>query len=354
MIRITVGNEDVTEHLSEGGFLLRRFGALRSTAELTLYFHQNPTCCPLAGMEITAYENEDFLWGGIVTSVEIDFHETEKATFRIRAQGYEQILNRLCLPGIEYEQTLPSAAVTHIIQNHIPVEDGLTVGTVERGWNSVGDYRFPPARASLVLDALAAENGHLWWVDKHKAFHMSSVLPFAEGLVSIDLTEQDEHRLTDLQTLTYRSSTAGYKNLQYAYNNTKVINGYAVDPTRVLKMKQRYGSGLYGGAMSSSLVASEQEGQAIAAQILQGIGDTDEIEFTTDEDAFRLGQVFPVFIPFCGHTQPESFCVTEIRQVYFYGKFRYTVLAKQTVPGAPLGAKSWEATLAASKRIEVN
>ncbi len=348
---LTIGGHDHTSALKDGTLTLRHYGALRSTFSAVLFFSDIPLFFPLVGQEIKIYENDAVLWGGILIEAEAEFHSPKSATVSLRGQGYEQILHRYCLPSIELTSMTPSNAATYIFNTYLHPDDELILGTVDEGLSAENEYSFYPAKASSVFDYLAGENGYRWWVDSNKNFNMRAFLPQKSGLVTLDLTEEDPYHLNDLQTLVYRASTSGYRNVQYAFNKTRNLDGNSREDSEVLKMRKRYGSGEYGAASSSSVIYTQTDGQQIAKRILSANPETGELELTTDCDTFSLGQVFTVKIPFCGIETAQNFCVTEIRSVYFIDRFRYTVIAKETT-GATLFSMDWQNTLANGNKYE--
>lgn len=342
---LTIGGSDHTASLREGTLVIRHYGALRSSFAATLFFGEIPKNVPEVGEEIIVQEKGVTVWGGILVEVNAECHNTESATFALRGQGYEQILQRYCLPGIELSAMTPSGAAKYIFNTYLNTADGLTLGTVSSGLSQQNEYSFYPAKASSVFDYLAAENGFRWWVDAAKTFHMQAYLPSAERTIDIDLTGTKDSRLTDVQTFVYRASTAGYKNVQYAFNKTSHLDGRYQNVEGINQMVNRYGSGEYGASGASSIIYSLNDAQEVARQMLAGSPGTGEIEFTTDSNVFTPGQLMGVTAPICGISTEQIFCVTEIRSVYFYDRFRYTVTAKETYSGT-LSTASWESILA--------
>ncbi len=342
---LTIGGLFHTDALEEGTLSIRYYGAMRTSFRATLQFNSVPINFPKVGQEILVKEGETILWGGILVETEEVCHSTSSLTMTLRGQGYEQILQRLCLPYVELSQVSPSDAARHIFQTYMNPQDGLTIGTIEEGLAIPCNYIFYPAKASSVFDRLANDNGFLWWVDKEKKFHMRSVFPQTQQNLCIDLTRKKENRLEDIQTLVHRASTAGYKNVQYVYNRTTGSFGRTINVGRISEMMQRYGGGEYSASAVSSAVTSQNEAQAVAQQILSGCPGLGEIEFTTDQDAFVPGQIINVTAPVCGLKNETPFCVTEIRAVHFFDRFRYTVVAQETDSG-PLTSTCWEAILA--------
>lgn len=349
---LTIGGIDHTAALQEGSLVIRHYGSLRSSFSAALSFRQNHNGMPAVGEEILIQQDGSVVWGGILVELEAECHSTETATVVLRGQGYEQILQRYCLPGIELASMTPTAAAKHIFNNYLDAQDGLTLGTVESGLAQQNEYEFYPAKASSVFDYLAGENGFHWWVDKNKTFHMKASLPYAEKTIAVDLTGKQTPRLLDLQTFAYRASTAGYKNVQYAFNKTSHLDGYYRNEEGIAQMKQRYGSGEYGASTASSIIQSEDNAASVARQTLIGSPGTGEIEFTTDRDVFILGQIIGVTAPICGINTEQNFCITEIRSVYFYDRFRYTITAAETYSGS-LSTVSWESTLASRSITEL-
>ncbi|MBO5248613.1 MAG: hypothetical protein J6B54_04920 [Clostridia bacterium] len=342
---LTIGGFTHTEALQEGSLVIRSYGALRSSFRATLSFSTVPRFLPKVGQEILLSEDDTLIWGGILVEVEQVCHSTKSFTMTLRGQGYEQILQRFCLPAIYLPGFTPSRAVETIFRTYLNPEDGLTLGIVEEGLTKSCSYVFYPAKASSVFDRLANENGFVWWVDKEKLFHMRALLPRIEADLCIDLTEKKDNRLKDIQTFVYRSSTADYRNVQYVYNRGLDVIGNYIHVDRLMEMSERYGSGAYGASSESTAVTHQTEAQSVGEQILAGSCGEGEIEFTTDSDKFSLGQMVGVTAPVCGIETETQFCVTEIRAVYFLNRFRYTVTAKQTDTG-PLSIASWERVLA--------
>lgn len=345
MIELTVGNVTRTQALVEGSLQLWQYGDLRSSLRATLHYETVPLNFPKAGQEILLWEDETLLWGGILVETEQECHSTRSFTMTLRGQGYEQILQRYCLPKIQLDPCTPSEAVRQIFQNHLNPMDGLSLGEVDEGLSQQFAYSFDPVKASSVFDRLAKDNGYVWWIDKNKIFHMKALLPQKEPSVCIDLTNKKENRLQDLQTLVCRSSTAGYKNMQYVYNRATGAVGKYIHPDRLSEMTGRFGGGMYGSSASNSAVVNQAQANAVAEQILRGNPGLTELEFTTDSDVFLPGQILQVTAPVCGIKEERSFCITEIRAVYFYNRFRYTVTARETDFG-PLTTGAWEAILA--------
>lgn len=344
---LTIGGFIHTDALEEGSLVIRHYGALRSSFKATLNFSKIPLHFPKVGQEILIVENETILWGGILVELEEVCHSTRSFTLTLRGQGYEQILQRYCLPSLELGENTPSDTAKYIFQTYLNPADSLTLGTVDTGLTKKYAYTFYPAKASSVFDRLAGENGFVWWVDKTKTFHMQANLPQAQQSLSLDLTGKAENRLEDLQTLVYRASTADYKNLQYVYNRATNISGYEFDVEGLQDMCGRYGSGEYGASAANSVITDQTDAQTVARQMLARSPGMGEIEFATDSDAFVLGQTVGVTAPVCGLESETLFCVTEIRAVYFYNRFRYTVTARQTDYAAL--ASSWEEVLAGGK-----
>lgn len=342
---LTIGGYDHTSSLREGSLVIRHYGSLRSSFAATLFFESIPRNIPEVGEEILVQENGITVWGGILIEINAECHSPEIATFTLRGQGYEQILQRYCFPGIELGEMTPTEAATHIFNHYINPADGLTLGRISPGLNKKNEYVFYPGKASSVFNFLAAENGFHWWVDKTKTFYMQAHLPSTERSVDIDLTGKKNSRLKDIQTFVYRASTAEYKNIQYAFNKASHIEGNYHNIEGISQMANRYGGGEYGASASSSIIYSIGDAQEVAQQLLAGSPGTGEIEFTTDSDLFVPGQLISVTAPICGIETEQLFCVAEIRSVYFYNRFRYTVTAKETYSGS-LSATSWESILA--------
>ncbi len=342
---LTIGGFDHTEALQEGTLTIRQYGALRSSFRATLHFSAIPMHFPGAGQEILVKENGTTVWGGILVETEEICHSTKSFTIHLRGQGYEQILQRYCLPGFELAPQNPSDALNTVFTRFINPADGLKLGTREIGITKTREYRFYPSKASLIFDRLAAENGFVWWIDKTKTIHLRSRIPQTDQSLCIDLTGKKSNRLEDVQTLVYRSSTADYKNLQYVYNRTGDVQGNYIHTDRLLTMSRRYGSGEYGAAAESTVVTNQTDAQTVARQMIANSCGMGEIEFTTDNETFAIGQILKVTAPVCGIGSETKFCITEVRAVYFYDRFRYTVTARETDSGA-LAAASWEAVLA--------
>ncbi len=345
MITLTVGGNPHTGALEDGTLSIRHYGALRSSFRATLHYNAIPEQLPKVGQEILLSEDETLLWGGILVEAEQICHSTESFTMTLRGQGYEQILQRYCLPGIALEELSPSEAAKYIFNTYLDPKDQLLLGTVEEGLTQRFPYRFYPAKASSVFDYLAKENGFVWWIDKTKTFQMKSALPKVEEALCIDLTGRKPNRLEDLQTFLYRSSTAECKNTQYIYNKQTGVEGVSTKPLLVREMSGRFGSGQYGASATNSVVTNEEEAQRVAQQILSANPGLGEIEFTTDSDVFVPGQVIDVIAPVCGINRETLFCITEIRAVYFYNRFRYTITARET-DAEPLSTTAWETILA--------
>lgn len=344
-MNLIIGGADHTSALQEGTLVLRHFGDLRSSFSATLFFADVPAKFPSAGQEIWVKEGDQILWGGILIEAEAECHSTTSATVQLRGQGYEQILQRYCLPSLQLSSMTPSNAAKYVFSNYLNPEDGLSLGTVDAGLSTQNEYQFHAGKASGVFDYLAAENGYRWWIDQGKVFHMRSFLPQKSGGKVIDLTEQDSNRLLDLQTLTYRESTAGYRNVQYAYNKYRYMDGKSQNFTEIAKMHRRYGSGEYGAATPSSVVVTQNDGQQVAAQALASASGLGELEFTTDNDVYSLGQVVLAKLPLFGIKETQRFCITEIRSVYFIDRFRYRIFARETANGT-LSSSTWERALA--------
>ena len=200
-----------------------------------------------------------------------------------------------------------------------------------------------------MFDFLAEEAGYLWWIDDEKFFHFEPTVPQPQNGLCIDLTGKASDRLQDLQTFRFRAATGGYKNHQFIYHPYDVIEGEAYRSEEILKMQNRYGSGFYGAAAASSVIDTQKDAELIAGQILNRMPGTDEIEFTTDRNSFRPGQIFPVTAPLCGIPTAKNFCVTEWKAVWFYDKFRYTVTAAEC-GSVPVSEASWEGILAAKQQ----
>ncbi len=345
MITFRIGGIDHTAALQEGTLVIRHYGALRSTFRATLFFRKIPSQIPKAGQEILVSEDGALLWGGILVETEQVCHSTQSCSITLRGQGYEQILQRYCLPGIVLSHQTPSQAVQYLFQNYLNPADNLILGEVEPGISQTFPYTFFPAKASSVLDRLAKENGFVWWVDKNKTFYMKSKIPQWSQTLSIDLTQTEPNRINDLQTFVYRESTADYKNIQRIYNRANGVEGAYLHVDRLREMGQRYGGGEYGGAAANSAVTHQDEAKAVGGQMMESSPGLGEIEFTTDLSGFAPGQVLGVTAPVCGMETKRYFCITEIRAVYFFDRFRYTVTAKQTDSG-PLATTCWEAILA--------
>lgn len=345
MITLNIGGTDYTSCISDGTLTIRKFGVLRSSFSVKLTLKE-PRSVPKVGEEIVLSRREQVLWGGILIEAEMECHSPQLASVTLRGQGYEQILQRYCLPRIVLDEMTPTDAATLIFHEYIPPEDGLSVGIIDPGPGMSNAYDFYPAKASSVFDYLAKENGYFWWVDANKKFYMRGILPLSSSEISIDLTEKDPNRLTDLQTLILRESTAGYRNVQYAYNKHNYAYYKSFHVEELGRMRNRYGSGQYGAATNSSLIQTQADALVLAEQMLSAAPGTDEIEFTTDDGSFVLGQVFSVTAPVCGIKEPQYFVVSETKAVYFAGAFRYTVIAAARTSDSPVSLQ-WERSLAA-------
>lgn len=342
---LTVGELNYTEFLQEGTLAIRRYGTLRSSFSATLQI-SNRRIAPRVGEEILVKDgNRGLIWGGILVEVTVECHHYESITVRLRGQGYEHLLQRFCLPRIELPALTPSQAVLTVFANYIPEEEGLSLGEFDTEASESRQYSLFPEKASSVLDFLTRECGAFWWIDGQKRFHVGRTLPESENEISIDLTEQDAGRLTDLQTLTFRSSTAGYRNVQYVFNRSEGICARDINAEETAIMRARYGSGQYGAALSNSSVLTEGSARQIASGILNSASGTDEIEITTDAEDFSLGQAVPVTAPVCGILTPKIFYVSEICAVYFADRFRYTVILGSNAR-AGRTTSDWEAVLA--------
>lgn len=342
---LTVAGNDLTRYLREGSLVIRRYGALRSSFFATLHFSAVPETFPLVGEEITVSHNGAVIWGGILIETEGECSSTSSADISLRGEGYEHILQRFCLPALSIPEITPSNAAIFIFNNYIPQAEGLSLGTVDAGTSLKSPYQFHPAKASAVFDRLAGENGYRWWVDENKAFHMKKILPRTSATMDIDLTGQSSLRLRDLQTLTFFSSVAGYRNVQYVYNRTTNIAQRAINTAEIAKMEERYGSGRYGAATSGATVKTTDDAKALAEELLSTAQGTDEIRFTTDDPSFVPGKLIPVTAPLFGIRDRQTFCVTETKAVYFANRFRYTVTAKQATDNSGSDAR-WEQILA--------
>ena len=347
---LTIGTMNYWNQIVDGTLTVRHYGALRSSFSATLNL-SNTRTPPLVGQEILLKDGETLIWGGILIECEMEFHSPVWATVKLRGQGYEHLIQKFCFPAAELPEMTPSQAAEHLFSTYYPATEGVTLGTVEGGTLQKNEYQFYPAKASSVFDYLAKENGFLWWVDKNKTFYMMEKIPQNAGTVCIDLTEEDTARLKDLQTFRFRASTAGFRNVLYAFNKTTNTAGWGWNSEYLTRMMQRYGSGQYGAATPSSVVYSTADGERLAGQILESVPGTDEVEFSTDSDAFSLGQILSVTAPLCGLKTARPFCVTEIRSVYFANRFRYTVTANET-SGGSLSPNAWENTLAGRTNTE--
>ncbi len=342
---LTIGGIDRTHAIEEGSLVLRYYGALRSAFQVTLQFDTRPLTLPRAGEEIKITEGSETVWGGIAVETQQICRSATSFSLSVRGQGYEQILQRYCMPGFTLARQNPSDAVDTAFHNYLNPADGLTMGSRAGGISETKVYTFPPAKASWVFDRLAEENGFVWWVDKEKSFHLQPKIPTPPQRKSIDLTETQSDRLKDLQTLVYRESTAEYKNTQYLYNKADGITGQYQHLDRLREMANRYGSGQYGAAAENTVVKTLSAAQSVARQMISNSPGLGEIEFTTDDSTFALGQFIPVIAPVCGIDSEEWFCVTQVKAVYFYNQFRYTVTARRS-DGDSIALTSWEAVLA--------
>lgn len=344
-MKLTVRNLDCTDYLLEGTLTIRHYGTLRSSFSATLQISKRKAA-PKVGEEILVKDSGGTLiWGGILVEVTVECHHYESITVHLRGQGYEHLLQRYCLPRIELTALKPSQAALVVFANYIPDEDGLTLGEFDTEESESRQYSFYPEKASSVLDYLTRECGAFWWIDKWKQFHVGRTLPLNGKEISIDLTEQEEGRLTDLQTMIFRSSTAGYRNVQYVFNRSKGVCSRAINGDETAIMRDRYGAGQYGAALSNSSVLTDGMAQQIASGILSSASGADEIEITTDAEEFSLGQAVPVTAPVCGILTPQIFYVSEISAVYFAGRFRYTVILGSNAR-AGRTVSDWEAVLA--------
>ncbi len=348
MIKLTIGSIDHTSALQEGTLVIRQYDTLRSSFRATLFFGETPRNLPKAGQEILVTENDDLLWGGILVETEQVCHSPQSFTMTLRGQGYEQILQRYCLPGITVNQMTPSQAVRWIFQNYLNPQDQLVLGEVEEGQSPHYTYTFSPAKASSVFDRLAKENGFVWWIDKNKTFYMKAHIPHVENRFVIDLKTSQSNGLMDIQTLVFRQSTADFKNTQFVYNRNNGVEGVSRDSERLQELANRYGGGEYGGAATNSAVVNQNQANLVAYEILNSSPGLGEIEFTTDQSGFYPGQNISVVAPVCGIKEARYFCITEINAVYFYNRFRYTVTAKET-GGSALSTSRWEAMLAGDR-----
>ena len=342
---LTIAGSNYTSSILDGTLTIRKFGTLRSSFYVKLTLTGSGSV-PKAGEEILLTEKDQVLWGGILIETEIECHSPSLASVTLRGQGYEQILQRFCLPRIVLDEMTPTDAATLIFNEYVPQEDGLTVGIIDPGPGLSNAYDFYPAKASSVFDYLAKENGYFWWVDADKKFYMRGILPLTSSEISIDLTEKDPNRLIDLQTFVLRESTAGYRNVHIAYNKHNYAYYKSFHVEELGRMIQRYGSGQYGAATNSSLIQTQTDAQLLAEQMLSSAPGPDEIEFTTDSNCFILGQVISVTAPVCGIKEPQNFTVSETKAVYFAGEFRYTVTATRRMSDTPVSLQ-WEQALAA-------
>lgn len=350
-MKLTLGGYDHTAQLEQGSLILRHYGALRSSVRATVHLSDPNDHIPAVGEEILITEDDVLIWGGILTETESECFDAERACLRLRGQGYEQILQRYCFPAVNTDEMTPSATARYLFETYLNPQDGLSLGEIDEGIATKNAYTFYPAKAASVFDFLAGENGYRWWVDREKKFHMKRTLPRTALTLSVDLTEQDENRISDLQTFLCRNATAGYRNVQYAYNKSGNVDGSARTDAGVLTMMSRYGSGEYGAATYSSVIYSEDNARQIAAQVLSESPGTGEVEFTTDDERFSVGQVIGVCAPICGIKELTNYSVTEIRAVYFYDRFRFTVTARETDAGA-LSVPTWEEALAQRNTTE--
>ncbi len=344
-MKLTIKDRDYTQAIQEGTLVLQYYGALRSSFRVTLQFDSLPQTLPRAGEEILITEGNELLWGGIGVETEQICRSATAFSLEIRGQGYEQILQRYCMPGFTLALQNPSDAVDTVFDNYLNPVDGLIMGSRAPGINQAKEYSFPPTKASRVFDLLAAENGFVWWVDKNKVFHLQDKIPTPPQGKSIDLNNQAHDRLTDLQTFVYRESTAEYKNIQYLYNRDIRLEGAYQHLERYQEMADRYGSGEYGASAENTVVQDQGAAQAVAEQMMANSPGLGEIEFTTDDDGFLLGQFIPVTAPVCGMEEETWFCVTQVKALWFYDKFRYTVTARKS-DGNSLALASWETALA--------
>ncbi len=348
-MNLMIGNFDFTDCLQDGSLVLRYYGAMRSSMQATLYFSTRPRSFPQAGKEIVLEEEGVRIWGGIAVETEQICHSTSGFTLHLRGQGYEQILQRYCTPEINLVAQTPSDAVDTIFDHFLDPSDQLIMGTRATGIAQARPYHFFPGKAAAIFDSLAAENGYVWWIDKDKHFHLQPRIPIPPAEKSIDLTRQRLDCLEDIQTLTYRENTAEFKTVQYVYNRTDNVVGSYRFWDRQSPMIERYGGGSYGASTENTVVESREAAAAVAKQIMNTSPGMGEIEFTTDENTFSLGQFVPVIAPVCGIDEEKTFCITQIRAVYFCNKFRYTITARHAdSTGASLA--SWESTLARSNR----
>lgn len=344
---LTIGGVNHTDVLEEGSLVLRQYGTLRSRLQAKLNYPEIPVNFPKAGQEIILWDGDSILWGGIVVETEQVCHSTQSFSMTLRGQGYEQIMQRYELPWIKLEMN-PSQAAEYIFDTYLNPDDGLIKGRIDAGILEENSYNFYPATASSVFDRLAQDNGFVWWVDKDKKFYMAPKIPKTNPSKIIDLTRKNTKRLDDIQTLVYRESTAGYKNEQCVYNPSEDIEGKHLHVSRMADMAMRYGSGEYGASARNDAVVNQSDAQAVAERILQKSPGLGEIEFTTDFANFVPGQMLGVIAPVCGIDQEKTFCITEIRAVYFYNRFRYRITATET-DSDTLAIKAWESVLADGK-----
>lgn len=348
MINLSINETDYGGYLENGSLTIRRYGALRSSFRATLHITELIYPVPEAGQEVQIFENGNYVWGGILVETEQICHSTKCATIHLRGQGYEHLLQRYCLPGFTLAPQTPSDAMDTVFYNYFDSQDLLTLGPREPGIAVAKTYSFPPMKASAVYDQLAAENGFVWWVDEGKTIYIQPDIPQNEPPFCIDLTQNAANRLKDLQSLEYRTSTANYKNMVYIYNPENGVEAPVYSNDLQKQMMGKYGSAWYGMGIKNTTVQSWNDAVTVGNQILATSPGFGEIRFSTDEKGFELGQILDVKAPVCGMITKKTYCITEIRAVYFSDRFRYTVTARESFDGT-LAVKSWEALLAAGK-----
>ncbi|MBQ1272767.1 MAG: hypothetical protein IIY12_04645 [Clostridia bacterium] len=345
---LLIGGLDVTPFLQEGTMILRHYGTLRSSFRATLFYEAIPKKFVKAGQEILIKEGDLLIWGGILVESEQICHSTKSFSMSLRGQGYEQILQRFCLPGIQLDGMTPSQAATMIFNTYLDIRDGLILGAIDEGNAPAYSHTFDPTKASAVFDRLAKENGFVWWINKDKTFYMKPQIPIKSLSTVIDLKNNPSNGLKDLQTLVYRQSTADFKNELIVYNRNNDVIGYEAITELLQEMGSRYGGGKYGAAISNSAVNSTAWAESVARIVLSSSPGLGEVEFTTDWDGFALGQNLQVLAPVCGIDSTKKFYITEISAVYLGDRFRYTVIAREMI-GNTLTTARWENLLAGER-----
>jgi hypothetical protein len=174
------------------------------------------TYLPLEGQDIQVWDGTEFVFGGVIDTINIDKIEsglgsTKKLLVSISSAGYKSICRRRTTTSTWQGKTagyIINALITSILSG-----EGITGGAISDGalvGDAEGYYEAVCKNCSEILDDMAQASGMVWWIDGDKKLNF---LDFSTVInVPHQLLESAGRTFTDFEIESYTKDMSTYAN----------------------------------------------------------------------------------------------------------------------------------------------